>query len=312
MIVFASNRTLAARCDGIEERTLRRRLKHLADRGLVDRKMSPNGKRYQVKSADTDYVLAYGIDLSPLCSILLHLEALAHDCRRDELRIRTLKSVIRDRLYNFPDIRALPFAEDARRALRRKIAAEDLQHLLDQIDQYLEELQSAAEPVTSCMTAEMTATDSQNVRHIQSSKKEECESEGRECEQLHEQPKTDPLAKQRQAPRDITVSECMEAATTARTLTMHVPKTWSEVSTLARTLGPSIGIDPPSMRAAEINLGEYGSALAVLGLVEAFERVRSPQAYLNTLVKKARATGLDCVKMFWSLTQPTHAQKSYA
>ena len=35
MVVFASNRVLMDRCDGIEERTLRRRLAHLQDLSLI-------------------------------------------------------------------------------------------------------------------------------------------------------------------------------------------------------------------------------------------------------------------------------------
>ncbi|MGV8987245.1 MAG: plasmid replication protein RepC [Cypionkella sp.] len=304
MVVFASNRVLAARCDGIEERTLRRRLGHLVNCGLIARKSSPNGKRYQVKDQDDARLVAYGIDLTPLWTILGHLEALAADCQREELRARALKSLIRDRLYHHPELGTLPLAETARRALRRNLTGEALQRMLDQIDQTI----AASQPVLSecadaapCpvdpaqITAELTGTDSQNVRHIQSSDKEDLESERpvEVCVDLQ------PLRTS-----DITVAECMEAATTSRTMSPTVPRTWPEVARLAKVLGPAIGLDRRLIETAEAKLGQYGSALAVLGLVEAFGRIRNPEAYLNALIKKAAGCGLDYVRMFLSLAKP--------
>lgn len=89
---FASNRVLSARSDGVEERTLRRRLNHLVTCGLVAHRSSPNGKRYQVRDGDNACLLAFVIDLAPLRALLGHLEALAAECRQDDL-------LIRDRLH---------------------------------------------------------------------------------------------------------------------------------------------------------------------------------------------------------------------
>ena len=46
MVVFPSNRTLAARARGLSEAALRRHLSALVEAGLVIRRDSPNGKRY--------------------------------------------------------------------------------------------------------------------------------------------------------------------------------------------------------------------------------------------------------------------------
>ncbi len=303
MVVFASNRVLAARCDGIEERTLRRRLNHLVKCGLIARRSSPNGKRYQVKDQDDTRVLAYGIDLLPLCSTLEHLETLAADCRREELCVRSLKALVRDRLYNHPGLDDHPIADQARKALRRTLSSDELQQVLNQIDLTIEALLPCPVGQTPSETKEVSATDRQNVRHIQSLKKERLESEYHDTLQTSADD-DESLEKQGAPDSDITVSECMEAATTARAMSITVPQTWREVAILAKVLGPAIGLDPSVIRAAEAKLGEYGAALAVLGLVEAFDRIRNPQAYLSALVKKAQHGGLDCVKMFWSMTKP--------
>ena len=64
LVVFASNRVLIERCDGIDERTLRRRISHLQSCGLLHRRASPNGKRYQVRD-DVAARITYGLDLTP-------------------------------------------------------------------------------------------------------------------------------------------------------------------------------------------------------------------------------------------------------
>lgn len=92
LVVFASNRALIERCDGIDERTLRRRLANLKANGLLARKSSPNGKRYRVQDECAEAKLTYGIDLAPLFAIRDHLIALAEECSREEIRCKALRS----------------------------------------------------------------------------------------------------------------------------------------------------------------------------------------------------------------------------
>ncbi|GHE72949.1 replication initiation protein [Camelimonas fluminis] len=65
-IVFASNRWLEERC-GCTERNIRLIISKLEDKGLVVRKASANGKRYQRKTADGG-AQAFGISLAPVIS----------------------------------------------------------------------------------------------------------------------------------------------------------------------------------------------------------------------------------------------------
>lgn len=253
MMVFASNRVLAARCDGIDERTLRRCLNSLLTHGLVARNTAPNGKRYQVKDPGNACVLDYGIDLSPLCDLLDHLEAPALDCRREEMRVRTLKSLIRDRLYHHASLAALRIGGAAYRALRRKMSADDLQDLLDQMQQYIEESQPLQINPVTVETTKTSASDSQNVRHIQSSNREDYGSE--DVDEIRSVP-SEGVPDKPKAAHDISVAECMEAATTARAMSASLPRTWQDVVRLAKSLGPSIGIDARSIRAADLKQGD--------------------------------------------------------
>jgi len=313
MVVFASNRVLSERCDGIEERTLRRRLNKLAEVGIVLRKLSPSGKRYQIKDQNNATVIAYGIDLSPLCQLVPELETIAENCRHQDIQAKSIKALIRDRLYNNEGLAASTLGDYARRSLRRKLSVKELQTLIQNIDKNLPPETSPRAATDLTRAHEMSDSDSQIVRHIQNSNKEDLDSEG-ETTTIPETAKlknTDNAKNKEGVRSDISVFECMEAATTARSMCSSPPRTWADVTQLAKSLGPAIGLHPKAIAAADERLGEYGCALAILGLVEAYGRIKNPQAYLNALTKKARDRGLDCVKMFWSLTTPKHKQEQF-
>jgi replication initiation protein RepC len=63
---------------------------------------------------------------------------------------------------------------------------------------------------------------------------------------------------------------------------------------------------------AEKHLGRHGCALAVLGLVEAFGRIRNPEAYLAALIKRQLTQGLNLVGMFRSSVKPAQTAGLYA
>lgn len=287
-MVFASNRVLIDRCDGIDERTLRRRLAHLESKGLLARRHSPNGKRYRVRDAENVTQLAYGLDLEPLFAIQSHLEALAEDCAREGQRIAVLKARLRDALYHAGPATPPDLAEECRLSLRRTLTSERLQALLQRL---LETAEVAALPSpTRPETPILTASDGQNDRHIQSSDKESLnKKQAEKAAEDHD---------------DLTVAECMDLAPSARAMATEKPRSWHEVIQLSALLGPAIGLDRPILQEAEARLGPHGSALAIIGLVEAFDRIRNPGAYLRALLNTARDRGLNLCRMFRSLAKP--------
>lgn len=297
-VVFASNSALIERCDGIDERTLRRRLAHLKANGLLARKSSPNGKRYRVMDECAEARLTYGIDLSPLFAIRDHLIALADECSRDETRCKALRSVIRDILYNHTaDIQ--PAVRDlAHRSLRRSLTSDQLADLIQKLQEELP--QASAEP--SSVTESVTGSDRQNDRHIQKSKKENYESECATENAGSAACTSDPASKHEKRSKDITVSECMALAKNAASFASAAAKDWSDVVRLSDTLAPAVGLARTDVETARDVMGALGSALAILGIVEAFDRIRRPRAYLQALTKRAATEGIDVVRMFRSLT----------
>lgn len=299
LVVFASNRVLIERCDGIDERTLRRRLEHLKARGMIARRSSPNGKRYQVRDDCADVRLTYGIDLSPLFAIRNHLTALAEQCLREEVRRKALRSVIRDILYHHAADLPPELTEPAYRSLRRSLSCDQLESIVDNLRA---EVADNAQQDAS-ITEVLSASDSQNDRHIHRSNKEDYESEQVEKAEVHQALTSSATGQQSEEESDITVAECLALAKNAASFT-HVPaRDWHDVVRLSTTLAPAIGLKNSDVDAAHRTMGAFGAALAILGLVESFDKIRNPRAYLRTLTTRACEGGLDFVRMFRSLTR---------
>jgi replication initiation protein RepC len=299
LVVFASNRVLIERCDGIDERTLRRRLEHLRTCGLIARRSSPNGKRFQVRDDSAEVRLTYGIDISPLFAIRDHLTALAEQCLRNEIRTKALRSVIRDILYHHSARIQPELAEQARHSIRRSLSCDQLEEIVCQLRAEL----PTATPQDATVTAVLTVSDSQNDRHIQNSKKENYESEGTPEKTCPESLAATASSSESGESNDITVAECMALAKNAAAFAMEPARDWNDVVRLSDTLAPALGLETSDIETARRTMGSLGSALAILGLVEAYEKIRRPRAYLHALTKRASEKGFDFVRMFRSLTK---------
>ena len=302
MVVYASNRVLIDRCDGIDERTLRRRIAHLQACGMLTRRTSPNGKRYQIRNEHHDTLLTYGIDLAPLFDIQGHLEALAVDCRHEAVRVKVLRAMIRDVLFNTPPHQTTDVQTEAQRALRRVLDADQLRQILSQLKEVAPIDIPQLTNISSLPTTHLSVSDGQNDRHIQSSYKDNLESERAESQTTRI-----PANHKKNAPinqADITVDECIELATTAKAMAPKQPQCWEDLIDLSTSLAPAIGLQRAVIHEAEKHLGRHGCALAILGLVEAFGRIRNPEAYLTALVQRRLKQGLDLVRMFRSLVRP--------
>ncbi len=274
LMVHAANRTLQERCDGMEERTLRRRLAHLCQIGLITRHQSPNRKRYVVRDEDGTTVLAYGFCLMPLRQCLAQMQDMAAHERALALRLRALKALLRDAIHHA----ALDAETMAAmlRLLRRKASEAELTTALDG-------LPAGNRHTTVENTEPMTDSDRQTVRHIQSSKKENHEKKAQSASNT--------------AGPDL--HTCLEAAPNAAAFSANRPQTWPEAEKLAHSLAPAIGIDLTLWHQAKARLGAEGASMAIIGLVEAYPRIKAPARYLAALLAQRR---IDLARMFRSLT----------
>ena len=206
--------------------------------------------------------------------------------------------MIRDNLYHrAADIQ--PALHDlACRSLRRSLSSDQLAGLIQELQENLP--QTSAE--TSSAADAVTVSDSQNDRHIQKSKKENYESEAAPEKVSTANRSSDPESTDVGPTNDITVSECMTLAKNAASFAAVTAKDWGDVVRLSDTLAPAVGLARTDVETARKAMGALGSALAILGIIEAFDRIRQPRAYLQALANRAASEGIDFVRMFRSLT----------
>ncbi len=85
------------------------------------------------------------------------------------------------------------------------------------------------------------------------------------------------------------------------------PRNWDQFRAMGQSLAPALGISAAMLDRSQRAIGPIGTTLAIVGLVEAFGRVREPAAYLAALCKQAQAGKLDVGQMFRSLVRPAYA-----
>ncbi|SDX66445.1 helix-turn-helix domain-containing protein [Roseicitreum antarcticum] len=90
-VVFPSNASLSERANGLDERTLRRSLKRLSAAELIERKNSANGKRFPLRYGGVIRD-AFGINLKPLIQRYGSLATQALQLTEERERIRSLKA----------------------------------------------------------------------------------------------------------------------------------------------------------------------------------------------------------------------------
>ncbi|MFM2280868.1 MAG: hypothetical protein RLZZ444_3099 [Pseudomonadota bacterium] len=94
LVVFPSNAQLSLRAYGISGTTLRRQLALLVETGLIERRDSPNGKRYARRDEQGAIDAAFGFSLEPLLVRAAELAALAQEAARQRLMFRKAKDML--------------------------------------------------------------------------------------------------------------------------------------------------------------------------------------------------------------------------
>nr|WP_170124807.1 helix-turn-helix domain-containing protein [Roseinatronobacter thiooxidans] len=193
LVVFAGNRALCDRANGMDERVLRRHIGRLTEAGLVVRRSSASGKRFPLKRKGT-IVDAFGIDLSPLLQRMEELREMAKQETelREEIRnLRARALAIRANLATQAVcLEERERLEDIRRVLRRTgLTPQDLGKVIAELQAAsdaavgladTDQFSAATEannypknpdlpnqhrkPVMHQMTPKMSASDGQNVR----------------------------------------------------------------------------------------------------------------------------------------------------
>jgi replication initiation protein RepC len=320
MVVFPSNKAICERLNGMPCSTMRRHLARLVEAGLLQRRDSPNGKRY-VRKHGEDRV-AFGFDLSPLYCQSEEIARAAEAVREAEERVRRLREVVslmrRDlaALAEFGDEMqpGLGFWDQLRdkaaltaRALRRKLSIEDLAAYRADLEALLDQARNI---IDGPETEEMNTNDAHFERHHHNSNKESIDLEpalekSGAAAGVPDVDTNEPVADvdeqdTRHLPK-IPLHLVIAACPSLKTFYQGEIRHWHQLFDAACHVRPAMGISASAWEEAQRFMGPEQASIVVAAMLERFADIRSPGGYLRALTAKAAAGEFSCGPMVMAL-----------
>ena len=320
MVVFPSNKAICERLNGMPCSTMRRHLARLVEAGLLQRRDSPNGKRY-VRRHGEDRV-AFGFDLSPLYCQSEEIARAAEAVREAEERVRRLREVVS---LMRRDLAALAeFGDDIQpglgiwdqlrdkaaltaRALRRKLSIEDLAAYRADLEALLDQARNI---IDGPETEEMNTNDAQSERHHHNSNKESIDLEpvlekNQEAAGVPDMDTDEPEADvdeqdTRRLPK-IPLHLVIAACPSLKTFYQGEVRHWHQLFDAACHVRPAMGISASAWEEAQRFMGPEQASIVVAAMLERFADIRSPGGYLRALTSKAAAGEFSCGPMVMAL-----------
>lgn len=280
--VFASNTSICQRAHGIDERTLRRHINRFVELGFITRNDSSNRKRYRVRSSRGECI-SYGLSLAPLMSRASELVAIAQEMennRRDRVFMR--KQILTKLAQLEEHDPANLFAQQARKALRRKLSLPQYHALLSETDA---ECQYLSNPVSAPEAMDLTANDGQTVRHHSKSGKERKDLEGEGASSTLRP--------------ELLISVCKQATA----FTTNRLRSWFDIENHALTLAPMMGIHPQTFDKAKKAIGAENASSAIFIMLEMGNRIKDFGAYFHSITLGRRQNQFDPVVLVRRLAE---------
>ena len=320
MVVFPSNKAICERLNGMPCSTMRRHLARLVEAGLLQRRDSPNGKRYVRKHGEER--VAFGFDLSPLYCQSEEIARAAEAVREAEERVRRLREVVslmrRDlaALAEFgdemqPGIGLWDQLRDTAvltaRALRRKLSIEDLAAYRADLEALLDQARNI---IDGSETEEMNTNDARSERHHHNSNKESIDLEpalekSGAAAGVPDVDRDEPVADvdeqdTRHLPK-IPLHLVIAACPSLKTFYQGEIRHWHQLFDAACHVRPAMGISASAWEEAQRFMGPEQASIVVSAMLERFEDIRSPGGYLRALTAKAVAGEFSCGPMVMAL-----------
>ena len=320
MVVFPSNKSICERLNGMPCSTMRRHLARLVEAGLLQRRDSPNGKRYVRKHGEER--VAFGFDLSPLYCQSEEIARAAEAVREAEERVRRLREVVslmrRDlaALAEFGDEMqpSLGIWDQLRdkailtaRALRRKLSIDDLAACRADLEALLDQARNI---IDGPETEEMNTNDAQSERHHHNSNKESIDLEpalekSGAAAGVPDVDRDEPVADvdeqdTRHLPK-IPLHLVIAACPSLKTFYQGEIRHWHQLFDAACHVRPAMGISASAWEEAQRFMGPEQASIVVSAMLERFEDIRSPGGYLRALTAKAVAGEFSCGPMVMAL-----------
>lgn len=322
LVVFPSNAQLSVRAHGITESTLRRQLASLVEAGLIQRRDSPNGKRYAHRDRDGQIEHAYGFDLTPLLARASEIASLAQEIAAERMRFRRAKESL---TICRRDVRKLITAAMEEGAPGNWEYIETVYvSIVDRHPRYadracvektLEEMELLREEVLNRLDfnnndEKLHGNAIQNARHIQNSNTESIT----ELEPSSREEQGDSLARNRDR-RNLGEAEAVKNAIKAFPLGMVLracPQIgdygppggishWRELMTAAVVVRSMLGVSPSAYEEACDAMGPENAAVVIACILERSNFINSAGGYLRDLTKRAARSEFSLGPMLMAL-----------
>ncbi|MGN7755162.1 plasmid replication protein RepC [Sinorhizobium sp. 22678] len=309
LVVFPSNGQLSVRAHGITGTTLRRHLAALVEAGLIQRRDSPNGKRYAHRNHDGEIEQAFGFDLAPLAARAAEFAAIAQDVVAERTRFRRVKEAL---TICRRDVRKLITAAIEEDAPGDWLAVEDVYMGIlgrlpryasrEQVEATLDEMELLREEVLNLLEIQVKAenmdgNDIQNGCHIQNSKTEsiyEFEPSSRKEQGGPARPEPETMRKpQAKAKTNFELVKSFPLGMVLRAcpqITDYGPRGgishWRELMAAAVLVRSMLGVSPSAYQEACDAMGPENAAVAIACILERSNFINSAGGYLRDLTRR--------------------------
>lgn len=336
LVVFPSNGQLSVRAHGIAGTTLRRQLAALVDAGLIQRRDSPNGKRYAHRGNDGAIEQAFGFDLQPLVVRAADIALMAQAEAAEKLRLRRLREALticrRDvrKLIsaaveegapgNWEQVEAVYVGIIAR--LPRRAAAPEVTEVLEEMEMLRTEILNRLQDQLN--SSKMGGNDHQHGAHIQNSNTDPIdELEPRSEKEQGERPEPDVgeaegkieengahpprliETKARKADGALQVFPLALVLRACPTIADYGPggelANWRALMGAAVVVRSMLGVSPSAYQEACEVMGPENAATAIACILERAGQINSAGGYLRDLTRRAKRGEFGLGPMLMSL-----------
>ena len=313
LVVFPSNQQLALRAHGMAPSTLRRHLAVLVDAGLVIRRDSPNGKRYQRKGREGEDARAFGFDLKPFVARAAEFEGYARAVREERRAVALLRERItiarRDVLKMTTAAAEGGVAGDWTKVrvayasiigrLPRQADSRTLAPLAEELDLLRDEVVILLE--SHMESKDVNANESRSEHHKQNSNPEpssELEPAFREGRERGCGPSVEASAPPRRPfPLAMVLEACPDVIDYAR----NGISDWRDLAAATDVARGALGISPSAYEDAQAAMGREECAAVVAAILQKGTAVNNAGAYLRGLTSRAHEGGFSCGPMLMAL-----------
>ncbi|WP_164885794.1 helix-turn-helix domain-containing protein [Paenirhodobacter populi] len=282
--VYASNRTLSDRANGLCERSIRRHISILEDKGFVLRRSSSNGKRYQLSNGNA--IIAFGVDLSPLLehadSIAMAAQKVAVERSNFRMARQRLSAAIQAASEQNTPISVL---DECRIALRRARSSSE-------IEEWLAKLEVASTPKQAPLSDAsdiLSAKDGHFVRQIVSINKETILNEEHTCPEVTEGSPKDTTCKEHRQylSRDPSTSSVRRALSkafpNAMDLVQELEQPNEAIEATASRIAPFIGVSSALFWDTIQKAGAVRAIIALLDVVQHAQKIKNAAGYFQAI-----------------------------